>query len=121
MPVYPDPVGGVVLPSEVLRSWTTELLGKAETPRHIAEDVAEVLVSADRRGIASHGTARLPDYVPLIEAGVMDPAGDATAIGFVPMSGSFARVGATSGEEFVKLKPIIPSPAARRAYQPAMP
>ena len=33
-----------------------------------------MLVAADLRGIASHGTARLPQYVRLIEAGVVEPA-----------------------------------------------
>ena len=44
------------------------------TPADIAADVAEVLLASDLRGIASHGTARLPQYVKLVEAKVMDPA-----------------------------------------------
>jgi L-2-hydroxycarboxylate dehydrogenase (NAD+) len=36
--------------------------------------VAEILLASDLRGIASHGTARLPQYVKLVLAGVMDPA-----------------------------------------------
>ena len=44
------------------------------TPDDIAADVSTVLVAADRRGIPSHGTARLPSYVALVDAGVMDPA-----------------------------------------------
>ncbi len=36
--------------------------------------MAEVLLASDLRGIASHGTARMPQYVKLVEAGVMDPA-----------------------------------------------
>ncbi len=50
------------------------LLGTLGTPGDIASDVAEILLAADRRGIASHGTARLPNYVALVEAGVMEPA-----------------------------------------------
>ena len=50
------------------------LLGTLGTPADIASDVAEILLAADRRGIASHGTARLPNYVALVEAGVLDPA-----------------------------------------------
>ena len=49
------------------------------------------------------------------------PAGAATAIGFVPSIGCRARVGATSGDEFVRLMPIRPASAARMAYQPAIP
>ena len=42
-------------------------------------------------------------------------------MGFVPIIGRSARVGATSGELLVNDSPIIPSPAARSAYQPAIP
>jgi len=49
--------------------------------------VAEILLASDLRGIASHGTARLPQYVKLVEAGVVDPAArpvrDAGREGFV--------------------------------------
>ena len=49
------------------------------------------------------------------------PAGAAIAIGFVPISGWRARVGATSGEVFDSAMPIMPAAAARSAYQPAIP
>ena len=49
------------------------------------------------------------------------PAGAAIAIGFVPISGCRARVGATSGEVFESEIPIMPAAAARSAYQPAIP
>ena len=49
------------------------------------------------------------------------PAGAAIAIGFVPMSGSIARVGATTGDVLVRLIPMSPASAARSAYQPAIP
>ena len=75
MPVYADPVDGLAVPATLLRAWTARLVESIGTPLDIAADVAEVLVASDRRGIASHGTARLPNYVALIEAGVMDPAG----------------------------------------------
>ncbi|HEX2469475.1 MAG TPA: Ldh family oxidoreductase [Candidatus Limnocylindrales bacterium] len=75
MPVYADPVDGLAVPADLLQAWTARLVEAAGTPPDIAADVAEVLVASDRRGIASHGTARLPNYLGLIEAGVMDPAG----------------------------------------------
>ena len=74
MPVYADPSGGLAVPAGLLQAWTARLVEQIGTPRDIAADVAEVLVASDRRGIASHGTARLPNYIALIEAGVMDPA-----------------------------------------------
>ncbi len=73
MPTYADPEDGRLVPSEGLRAWIIAVLERFDTPPEIARDVAEVLVAADRRAIASHGTARLPQYLALIEAGVMDP------------------------------------------------
>ena len=75
MPVYEDPVDGLTIAVDRLRDWTARLIEAVGTPADIAADVAEVLVASDRRGIASHGTARLPNYVALVEAGVLDPAG----------------------------------------------
>jgi LDH2 family malate/lactate/ureidoglycolate dehydrogenase len=74
VPVYADPVEGATVQAPLLRTWTAALLGALGTPDDVAADVAEVLVAADRRGIASHGTARLANYVALVEARVMDPA-----------------------------------------------
>jgi L-2-hydroxycarboxylate dehydrogenase (NAD+) len=73
MPVYSDPAEGATIRAPLLRSWTVALLAAIGTPGDVASDVAEILVASDRRGIASHGTARLPNYVALVEAGVMDP------------------------------------------------
>ncbi|HYX10906.1 MAG TPA: Ldh family oxidoreductase [Candidatus Acidoferrum sp.] len=75
MPVYADPADGVAVQATLLQTWTATLLGSIGTPDDIAADVAEVLVASDRRSIASHGTARLPNYVALVEAGVLDPGG----------------------------------------------
>ena len=74
MPVYDDPVGGQTIRAEALLDWTSTLVGRLGAPEDIAADVAELLIASDLRGIASHGTARLPQYVRLAEAGVMDPA-----------------------------------------------
>jgi L-2-hydroxycarboxylate dehydrogenase (NAD+) len=73
MPVYADPTDGATIRAPQLEAWTTLLLERLDTPRDIAADVAQILVAADRRGIASHGTARLPNYAALVDAGVMDP------------------------------------------------
>src|SRR5712691_10375978 len=74
MPVYDDPVGGLTVDGRALLRWTTMLVERLGAPADIAADVAEILVASDLRGIASHGTARLPQYVKLAEARVMDPA-----------------------------------------------
>ncbi|HVA87683.1 MAG TPA: Ldh family oxidoreductase, partial [Candidatus Saccharimonadales bacterium] len=73
MPLYDDPVDGVRLVPVALERWTGRLLERIGTPTDVAEDVAKILIASDVRGIASHGTARLPQYVTLAESGTMDP------------------------------------------------
>jgi LDH2 family malate/lactate/ureidoglycolate dehydrogenase len=72
MPPYDYPVDGVVIDAEALLDWTRGIVGRTGTPPDIAEDVAQVLLAADLRGIASHGTSRLGVYVALVEAGITD-------------------------------------------------
>ena len=74
MPVYADPIDGVVLPADALNAWTARVVERMGTPSDIATDVADIIVASDRRGIASHGTARLPRYAALIDGGAMGPA-----------------------------------------------
>jgi LDH2 family malate/lactate/ureidoglycolate dehydrogenase len=74
MPVYQDPDDPRALNADSLQAWTAAVLGGLGTPEDVAADVAEILLASDRRGIASHGTARLPQYVSLVDAGVVDPA-----------------------------------------------
>jgi L-2-hydroxycarboxylate dehydrogenase (NAD+) len=73
MPVYQDPDEGIVVEAPALRAWTQRLVQHIGTPPDIASDVAQILLASDLRGIASHGTARLPQYLRLVEASVMDP------------------------------------------------
>lgn len=73
MPVYDDPEDGVIVDAVALQEWTWRLVQQVGTPPDIAADVAEVLLASDLRGIASHGTARLPAYLKQVEAGVMEP------------------------------------------------
>jgi LDH2 family malate/lactate/ureidoglycolate dehydrogenase len=73
VPVYEDPVDGVALDAATLEAWTARIIEALGTPQDVAADVATVLVASDRRGIASHGTARLPQYVAVVESGDLDP------------------------------------------------
>src|SRR5580765_2218254 len=73
MPLYDDPADGMRMAPAALERWTKALIERLGTPSDIAADVAEILVASDLRGIASHGTARLPQYVALAEARTMDP------------------------------------------------
>jgi LDH2 family malate/lactate/ureidoglycolate dehydrogenase len=71
MAPFEVPLDGVAVDSDDLRAWTAEIVCRLGTPDDIAADVAEVLVAADLRGVASHGTYRLPVYASLAEAGVI--------------------------------------------------
>jgi LDH2 family malate/lactate/ureidoglycolate dehydrogenase len=73
MPLYDDPPNGLRMAAEPLQRWTQALVERLGSPPDVAADVAEILVASDLRGIASHGTARLPQYVLLAETRTMDP------------------------------------------------
>ncbi len=59
----------LVLPEAAVRKWSTDLLGKAGLPVPAAETVADSLLFAERRGVASHGLVRLRIYLARIVAG----------------------------------------------------
>jgi len=61
-----------------LRDYTAGVLRGAGMTAEGARTAATVLVSSDTRGIESHGVARLPQYVRLIDAGALDPAAGPT-------------------------------------------
>lgn len=64
---------GPAVAASALEQWTVEVLQALGTPTDIAQDVATILVAADRRGVASHGTARLPNYVARVDVGAINP------------------------------------------------
>lgn len=58
----------------VLKNFMKDVFIRLGTPSHQAEIVAEVLISADRKGIDSHGIGRFkPIYIDRIEQGTMNP------------------------------------------------
>jgi LDH2 family malate/lactate/ureidoglycolate dehydrogenase len=93
MPHSGDPVEPR-LDADELEAFTAAVCRALGTPDDIAADVAVVLVAADRRGIPSHGTARLPSYVALVDAGVMDPRARPSIDGG---RGAFVRFDAGNG------------------------
>jgi LDH2 family malate/lactate/ureidoglycolate dehydrogenase len=60
-----------------LHAVTRQMLTAAGAPRHIADDVAEILVKANLAGHDSHGILRIPAYLRGIEAGRIVPAAEA--------------------------------------------
>jgi len=55
-------------------------------PRDQGEIITDVLISADRRGINSHGVARLKRYVDGIKNGIMKPKAEITIVKETPVS-----------------------------------
>jgi LDH2 family malate/lactate/ureidoglycolate dehydrogenase len=52
----------------------------AGTPRHIADNVAEILVQANLTGHDSHGVLRIPSYLTAIAEGRLAPAAEPTPL-----------------------------------------
>jgi LDH2 family malate/lactate/ureidoglycolate dehydrogenase len=55
------------------RAWTTAVFGRVGMSPADAEVVSDNLVTADLRGVYSHGIMRVPTYVQRIQAGVVNP------------------------------------------------
>ena len=49
-----------------------------------AETVADVLVEADLRGVESHGSTRVPGYVSIDPAGILNPKPDVRVVRDTP-------------------------------------
>ncbi len=62
-----------VFPIEVLRDFSTRIFLHFGVPKADAEQAADVLASADLRGIDSHGVARLTSYFELLNEGLINP------------------------------------------------
>jgi len=62
-----------VFPIEALREFTTRVFLHFGVPKSDADQAADVLASADLRGIDSHGVARLSCYVDLLGEGLINP------------------------------------------------
>lgn len=63
---------------EAARSFTTRLLQAHGASPADAATVADNLVSADLRGVDSHGINRLPSYIARVRQGVLDPRAQPT-------------------------------------------
>lgn len=70
---YPLPEGTIRIPAEQAHAFARAAVGAAGLSPEHAEMVATVLVSADMRGIRSHGLSRLGYFLPRIENGVINP------------------------------------------------
>ena len=64
-----DGKNGAVRSVEYLKAKTAEIAERAGVPTADAVAIADVLVTADARGISSHGVVRLARYIDCIRAG----------------------------------------------------
>ena len=63
-------------PADKLKDFSEQIFLKMGCPPKAAESAANVLISADLRGVDSHGVARLSGYVRLWESGRVNPDPD---------------------------------------------
>ncbi|HEY5843299.1 MAG TPA: Ldh family oxidoreductase [Mycobacterium sp.] len=89
------------IPAEALTGFAAAVLRGAGLPDDDADVVAASLVAADLRGVASHGVARLGQYLARIEHGVMvaDPdiriVNDMPAAALLDAGNGFGQLAAT--------------------------
>ena len=88
---------------ESLRSFTISVLECMGCPPEEARLGTEVLLSADLRGIDSHGVARLSGYVRLWEARRINPTPDIKVVHETP---STAVVDGDAGNQSKKFFPV---------------
>jgi len=66
---------------EILEKFMIDVLLKEGVPQEDAEIISEVLITADKRGIDSHGIGRFkPIYIDRIDAGILNPKTDVEII-----------------------------------------
>lgn len=63
----------VTVPADELRGFATALFTAAGVSDDHARTIAEVLIWASLRGVDSHGTARIPRYLELLNSGEANP------------------------------------------------
>ncbi|GJF31406.1 dehydrogenase [Kitasatospora sp. NE20-6] len=76
--------GKVVVPAEDLRTFSAALLEKGGLSADDARTTADVFVWAARRGVESHGIARVPAYLDLLAKGVANAAAQITVESSTP-------------------------------------
>jgi len=59
-----------------LRQFTVDVFKALNVPQEDAEITADILITADQRGVGSHGVQRLKRYTNGLKAGVMKPVAD---------------------------------------------
>ena len=95
-----------------LKQFTEEVFLKIGCPEEEAQQAAEVLLSADLRGVDSHGVARLIGYLRLWEAGRVNPKPNIKVVHETP---STAVIDGDSGLGLV-VAPVAMQKSIEKAY-----
>jgi L-2-hydroxycarboxylate dehydrogenase (NAD+) len=74
----------LTFPLERLGTFVVQVFTRLGVPPADADQAADVLIAADRRGIDSHGVARLKAYCDLIAAGRVQPRATVTVLRETP-------------------------------------
>jgi LDH2 family malate/lactate/ureidoglycolate dehydrogenase len=88
----------VAYPAERLRRVIADIMAAVGLEPAMAKVFADSIVAADLRGVKSHGTIRVPEYVRRVESGVMDPRAeprfvrDEGAVGLLDGGNGFGQV-----------------------------
>ncbi len=76
----------IIVKIDVLRDFVIKVFKKLGVPEKDAATTADVLIASDRRGIGSHGVARLLRYVKGIRDGVMIPQPEIKVVHETPIT-----------------------------------
>lgn len=68
-----------LVPADLMRRWAAEVFGTVAVPPPDSQVAADVLVTANLRGVDTHGIVRLPHYIKRIESGVINAQPKLTA------------------------------------------
>lgn len=76
----------VLVNGDILRTFVVEMLERYSFSPEDSRISADVLLAADRRGIMSHGVARLDAYIKRLQGGLIDPAANMKIVKETPVS-----------------------------------
>lgn len=96
----------VTIPSQQLRTAVAALFEAVGVPAADADDLAEILVFADLRGVESHGVQFAPRYVRGLARGLLNPT---PTISTVRQRGGTAVLDADNGLGFVSARQAMAS------------
>ena len=79
-----DPKTVTVSPDDAI-AFVEAILQGAGVSKANAETIAHGLVSADLRGVESHGINRIPSYLARVRSGILDPKAEPTLNQITPV------------------------------------